>query len=124
MRKNSLHKKKKRKFKILLDAAFASVQAFPRLSRKANLAHVVHTYHLSKTSTDEEIYQLATKENRFVVTINFKDFRKMVKRNGPGIIGIESQLSNKEIDNKIADYLTGKNPDDFIGKAIRIKSDT
>ena len=119
MRKINFRKKKK-KFRILLDAAFANTLSFPHLSKKANLAHIVHTYGFPPACSDEEIYQLAIKENRFVLTINFKDFKKLVKRRKPGIIGIESQLTNEEIDKLVSGYLSGKDPDDFIGKAIKI----
>lgn len=116
----NLPKKKSKKFKILLDSAFAKCEAFPRLKKKANLAHTVHDCNLSPQAEDQEIYQKAIAENRFVLTINFKDFKKLVKRRKPGIIGIESQLSNEEIDKLVSSFLSGKNPEDFTGKAIKI----
>ena len=110
----------KRKFRLLLDSAFAKSNSFPRLKKKTNLAHSVHDCELSIQAEDEEIYQKAYDENRFVLTINFKDFRKLVKRNGPGIIGIESQLTNKAIDKLVSDFLADKNPEKYKGKAIKI----
>lgn len=120
MDKNKLPKKKARKFRILLDSAFAKPGEFPKLSKKANLTHTVHTYNLSPQAEDEEIYQKAVQENRFVLTINLKDFKKLVKQNKPGIICIESQLSNQEIDVLVTKFLSNKNPDDFIGKVVKI----
>lgn len=114
--------KKKRKFRLIFDAAFARCKFFPRLKKKANLAHMVHDCGMSPQAEDEEVYQKAGEENRFVLTINFKDFKKLVKKNKPGIFGIESQLSNQEIDELVSDFLSGKDPDDFIGKAVRINS--
>ena len=119
-----MHKQKPRvrkKFRLLLDAAFASSVAFPLLKKKANLTHVVHDFHLSPQAEDKAIYQMAIRENRFVLTINFKDFRKLVKRGKPGIIGIESQLSNKDIDQKVTNFIADKNPEDYVGKAVNIK---
>ncbi len=118
-----MHKPKvarRKKFRILLDSAFAKTAAFPLLKRKTNLAHCVHELGLSYQAEDEEIYQTAVKENRFIITINFKDFKKLVKHGKPGIIGIESQLTNDQIDKKVTAFLVGKNPPDFLGKAIKI----
>jgi Domain of unknown function (DUF5615) len=117
---NNKSSKRFKKFRIVLDAAFAKPSAFPRLSKKANLTHIVFDYKLSPQVEDEKIYQKAIEENRFVLTINFKDFKKLVKKDKPGIIGIESQLSNEEIDMIVTKFLSKKNPDDFIGKAIKI----
>ena len=103
-----------------MDSAFAKPEAFPKLREKSNLAHAVHDLKLSPQAEDEEIYQKATKEERFVLTINFKDFRKLVKLGKSGIIGIESQLSNEEIDKLVSNFLSGKNPQDFAGKATKI----
>ncbi len=111
LHKNRSLQKKKKKFRLLLDSAFAKADAFPKLCKRANLAHAVHDLKLSNQAEDEEIYQKAIQNNRFVLTINFKHFRKLVKKDLPGIIGIESQLSNEDID---------KNPDDLIGKATKI----
>lgn len=93
---------------------------FPKLKRKANLSHVVHYLGLSWQAEDEEIYQKAIEEDRFVLTINFKDFRKLVKEGKSGVIGIESQLSNKEIDKLVTKFISNKDPEDFIGIATKI----
>lgn len=118
-----MHKSKSsktKKFRILLDSAFAGIESFPRLGKKANLAHAVHNCKLPPQAEDEEIYQTAVTQNRFVLTINYKDFKKIVKQGKPGIIGIESQLTNQEIDKKVTEFLSGKNPLEFFGKAIKI----
>lgn len=121
MRNTKSNKKHPRKFRILLDSAFAKPASFPRLKKKANLAHAVYGLKLSQQAEDKEIYQKAVQGNRFVLTINFKDFKKLVKTNGPGIIGIESQLSNEEIDRIVTKFISGKNPANYIGKAIKVK---
>lgn len=120
MPKNKAPKKIKRKFRLLLDSAFAKPQSFPRLNKKANLAHAVHDCGLSPQAEDREIYQKAIATNRFVLTINFNDFKKIVKEKKSGAIGIESQLSNADIDKKVSIFIANKNPDDFIGKATKI----
>lgn len=120
MRKNKSPRKPYKKFRLLLDSAFAKPNQFPKLSKKANIAHVVHDFGLSPQAEDQEIYQKAVQEKRFVLTINLKDFKKLIKKGHSGVIAIESQLSNKEIDNTVTDFISNKNPDDFMGKAIKI----
>ena len=120
MQRNKNPQKKKRKFRLLLDSAFAKPRSFPKLKKKANIAHAVHNCGLSPQAEDQDIYQKAVEENRFVLTINFKDFKKLVKKEKSGIIGVESQLSNKEIDKYVTEFLSGKDPDEFIGKAVKI----
>jgi predicted nuclease of predicted toxin-antitoxin system len=104
---------------LLLDSAFAKPQFFPRLSKKANLAHAVHDCGLSPQAEDREIYQKAIETDRFVLTINFNDFRKLVKKGKPGIIAIPSELSNQEIDLLLCNFLSMKNPDDYTGLAVK-----
>lgn len=107
----------------MLDAAFARGESFPRLNKKANLAHIVFDYGLSPQCSDEEIYQKATLENRLVLTINFKDFRKLVKNNKSGVVAIPSELSNENIDSLLSEFVSGKNPQDYYGKAAKVLSD-
>lgn len=121
MRKFKHHRKPK--FRLLLDSAFAKTSAFPRLRKKTNLAHAVHDLKLPLQAEDKDIYLAACKSNRFVLTINFKDFKKLVRSGNPGVIGIESQLTNAEIDQKVTLFLKNKNPQDFLGKAINITGD-
>lgn len=106
----------------MLDSAFASPGKFPKLSKKAKLIHPVHDLGLSAQTADEDIYQKAIENKCFILTINFKDFRRFAKPGKPGIIGINSQLSNVNIDKLITEFISGKNPDDFLGKAIKIPS--
>lgn len=105
---------------MLLDSAFAHPRSFPKLGKKANLAHTVHDYGMSPEAEDEHIYQKAIQENRFILTINFKHFRRLIKGGRPGVLGIDSQLTNLQIDNTVSSYISGKDPDDFIGKAVKI----
>lgn len=112
--------KKKRKFRLLLDSAFAISTQFPKLQKRANIVHCIHDCGLSTQAEDEEIYKIAVKGNRFVLTINFKDFKPLVQKGKAGVIGIPSQLSNEEIDTKVANFIADKDPNDLLGKAIKI----
>lgn len=112
--------KKKRKFRLLLDSAFAKPLMFPHLKKKSNLAHTVHTYNLSPRSSDQDIYNLGNKEKRLIVTID-NDFKQLVKKNKSGAIIIEAELSNKEIDELLTEFISGKNPENYKGKITKLK---
>mgnify|MGYP001559620063 FL=1 len=103
-----------------MDSAFAAPGKFTKLSKKAKLIHPVIDLGLSSQTSDKDIYQKALEQNCFVLTVNFKDFRKFLRSGKGGIIGINSQLSNSQIDEIVTKFISGKNPEDFIGKAIRI----
>lgn len=118
--KSSIKSKKSRKFRIVLDSAFAKTNFFPSLSKRAKVFHCVYDFGLSKQASDKDIYQKAFENKCFVLTVNFNDFRKLLKEKGPGVLGIESQLTTEDMDKKVANFLKGKNPEDCIGKAIKI----
>lgn len=115
--KRSKHRKK---FRLLLDAAFAGPSNFPLLGKKANITHIVHSHQLSYQADDSEIYNLAIKENRFVVTINYKHFKKLVKLNRPGVIAIPAYLSNTDIEKLLIKFMSGKDPENYIGKTTKL----
>lgn len=89
--------------------------------KKANLAHIVHDYGFSTQAEDKHIYQKATEEDRFIVTINYDDFNALVKKGKPGIIGLPSQLTNDEIDQILSKFISKNKAEDCYGKAIKIK---
>lgn len=120
MRQNKFKPRKKRKFRLLLDSAFAKPEAFLNLKKKAKLIHPVHDLGLSPQTEDKDLYERAINGGMFILTINFKDFKKLVKKGKPGVIGIDSQLSNTEIDKKVSKFLSDKDPDDYLGKATKI----
>lgn len=122
MQNKRLKQKKYPKFRLLLDSTFAKPQVFTKLYKKAAVKHIRHDFNLSPQAEDEQIYNLAVQKNLFVVTINLKDFRRlMVNKNKPGVLAIDSGLSNKQIDSVICNFISSKNPKDYYGKAIKIK---
>lgn len=95
---------------------------FPKLKKKAKVYHCVYDFGLSRQAEDEAIYQKASEEDCFVLTINFDDFKKLVKKNKSGVFGIESQLTTATMDSTVAAFLSGKDPDDYRGKAIKLSA--
>lgn len=103
----------------MLDTAFAHPSVFKKLKTKASIKHVRHDYNLSRQTEDKDIYVIATKENRIIITQD-DSFRKQIQRKGTGVFIILSYLTNDEIDLIVVEYISGKNPDDFLGKATKI----
>lgn len=106
----------------MLDTAFAPINAFPHLTKKANVKNAFFDLGLPRQCSDEEIYQKAIENDRFVVTINFDDFNKLVKKEKPGIISIPSQLTNADIDAVLTKFVTINTVEKCMGKAIKIQS--
>jgi predicted nuclease of predicted toxin-antitoxin system len=90
------------------------------LNKRANVKNAYFDLGLPRQCEDEEIYQKAIEDNRFVVTINFDDFNKLIKRAKPGIIGIPSQLTNADMDALLAKFVSLNRVEDCVGKAIKI----
>lgn len=87
--------------------------------KKANLAHVRYDYNLSPQAEDQEIYILATKETRIIVTQD-EGFKKQIKLKGAGILVIPPYLDSSQIDETLTKFISGKDPKDFLGKATKI----
>lgn len=112
----------KKKFRLLLDAAFPIPSQLPKLATKAHLEHVVYTLHMSRQTEDKHIYQKATQENCCVVTID-GDFKKLVKPKGAGVIMIPPDLSVKQIEEMLLKFISKKSPEDIKGKVEKATKD-
>jgi len=89
--------------------------------KKAVLKHVRFDFNLPRQAEDEEIYNLAVREKMFVITMNYKHFKKLVRKNSPGVFSLDSGLSNEEIDIVICEFISLRNPKDYLGKTVKIK---
>lgn len=118
MQRNKSSRKLK-KFRLLLDTAFTHPDNLPRLNKIANVKHVRHAYSLPRTVEDEHIYNVAMSEKRCVITQD-DGFRKQVKNKQVAVFIVPSYLTVEEMDIVLSDFFRGKNPDDFVGKAIKI----
>lgn len=109
----------KKKFRFLLDSAFAKPTEFKRLCKKANVAHVRHTYNLSPQTEDKQIYTLASTEDRIIVTQDH-DFKRLLKKHGAGVFTIPSYLTTSEIDNLLHEFIVDKSPNEYREKVTKL----
>lgn len=89
---------------------------FPRLNSRFDLKHVAHDFHFGSIS-DPEVYALAVKLQRVLVTVNAKDFRHLAgTKSDAGIIGISPHLTVSQIDTKLTAFLLRHSPTALSGK--------
>lgn len=106
------------KCKLLLDENIPPRKNLVRLNSRFNIRHISEDYHKSGIS-DQEVFTIAEKEGRIIVTFNEKDFVAN-QRKKSGLIALSPNLTTEEIDTKITSLLTSKKNCPFIGKYIRI----
>lgn len=105
---------------LLLDEQFPLRNFFPRTNARFNLKHIVGDYHKSGL-LDQEIYEFAVKQERLIVTLNIKHFKKLIKPDDKtGIIGITGNLKLDQIDKKLSSLLLKSNKRELYGKLTKI----
>ena len=67
--------------------------------------------------SDAEVYELAAKERRIVITYNVKDFKLLAgTKTTTGVIGITSNLSVQQLDARLTALLTRVTEKQLLGK--------
>ncbi len=112
------------KHKLLLDENFPVRKHFPTLNRRFDVKHVGADLNLDGLS-DPEVYILARKEKRLVVTRNIKHFRELALSSGEtGVIGVSENLTFKQVDKKLAALLNKSTQKSLLGKLTIISGET
>ena len=115
-------KHKTPKFKLLLDENLPPRQSFRRLNSRFLIKHIVHDYQIPG-ALDLDVYKLAVKEHRLIITFNDKDFRNLAgKSKFAGIIGVSNNLSYEQIDVKLTSLLTRSTHGQLFGKFTYISN--
>ncbi len=107
------------KLKLLLDEGFPYRNSFKALNNYFNVRHIKQDFGLEGVP-DEEVYKLASEEERLLITFNVRDFRPLIKQRRPTVIGISPVLTNKQIDIKLTAILRKLKPEDLKGKFFKI----
>jgi predicted nuclease of predicted toxin-antitoxin system len=106
------------KCKLLLDENIPPRKTLVRLNSRFNLRHIREDYKKSGIP-DREVFEIAEKEGRIIVTFNEKDFAANRRRRS-GLIALSPNLTTEEIDTKITSLLTSHKQCHLVGKYIRI----
>lgn len=107
--------RKFRKYKLLLDEGLPPRDRFKILNSRHNLKHIKHDFGQPGIS-DKEVWKIAAKEGRVVITYNVKDFKKLVVNDRSGVVGISTNLSIEQIDKKLTSILIKTKKSNLYGK--------
>jgi predicted nuclease of predicted toxin-antitoxin system len=91
--------------KLLLDENFEPRKHLPKLNQLYDVKHIVKDLHISGLA-DPDVYALAAKLNRLVVTYNEKDFLPLARTSQQsGVIAVSANLTPTQIDTKLISLL-------------------
>lgn len=104
------------KHKLLLDEGVYPRQILSKTNSRHSIKHVRHDLKKGGIS-DSEVYEIAKKQKRIIITYNSKDFRKFTRQNKKvGIIGITQGLTPERLDTKLNSLLSKNSEKTFYGK--------
>lgn len=111
------------KHKLLLDENFPIRIHFSTLNSRFDVKHVGADLN-QEGSSDPEVYALARKEGRLIVTRNIKDFQELaLKSNDTGVIGVSPNLTFKQVDKKLTALLKKTTKKSLFGKLTTISGE-
>ena len=103
------------KHKTLLDEHLLDRRAYPLLNAHFDVKHIRDDLHFAGLP-DPQVYELAVKQGRIILTTNVKDFRPLLRADSPGIIGIPDAWLPNRIDTKLTALLMKNGPTFFRGR--------
>lgn len=112
------------KYKLLLDENMPNRNNLPLLNKMFDVKHISSDFKRAGIF-DPEVYKFALQQNRFIITRNVKDFKKLASLNKTiGIIGISENLPFDQVDKKLTSLLTKSKKSDLFGKFTYISGET
>lgn len=104
--------------KLLLDEGLYLKKALPRTNSRHDIKHIKHDLNKGGIS-DEEVYSIAVKNKRIIVTYNIDDFKKLARKSSnSGVIGISQGILPDQLDKKLNALLSRNTPKSLYGKYI------
>jgi predicted nuclease of predicted toxin-antitoxin system len=112
------------KHKLLLDENMPLHLEFPRLNGLFDVKHVRDDLG-SGGIADPDVYALAVKLQRLIVTFNARDFKLVATRSQvTGIIAVSATLPSQQIDTKLTALLVRSSAKALLGKLTTITGET
>src|SRR3990167_7744691 len=102
--KNTRHSSK---LKLLFDEPLPPRQQFPKLNNYCDIKHVRNDLK-QPGLTDSQVYSLANRQERLLVTFNIKHFRPMISEDQMSVIGISPNLLANQIDRKLLSFIKSR----------------
>ena len=111
------------KHKLLLDEGIFPRKSLKRVNSRYNIRHIKHDLHKGGI-TDKEIYRIARKEKRIIITYNISDFRRLAKQSkDTGVLGITQGLTPDKLDAKLNSLLSRNPEKKFYGRYTSLNKD-
>lgn len=102
--------------RLLLDEGLYLKKAFPRTNIRHDIKHIKHDFNKGGIK-DDDVYSIAVKNKRIVVTYNIGDFKKLAKQSSnSGVIGISQGILPDQLDKRLNAMLSRKTPKSLYGK--------
>lgn len=112
------------KHKLLLDENMRPRRRFPRLNSRFDVKHIREDLKRGGI-TDAEVYLLAAKQNRVLVTYNTKHFLSLAgTMHDAGIIGVSAHLTTAQVDTKLTALLMRNTPQSLAEKVTMLTGET
>ena len=104
------------KHKLLLDEGLYPRKSLKRINSRYNIKHIKHDLNKGGIS-DRNVYEIARKQKRIIVTYNIDDFRKLAKKSREtGVVGVTQKLTPEQLDIKLNSLLSKSSEKSFYGK--------
>ena len=104
------------KHKLLFDENMPDRKTFPRLNELFDVKHIRDDLN-SGGLPDQQVYDLARKQKRLLVTYNIKHFKDLATRSQEsGVIGIPPHLRLHQVDTKLSVLLISRSEKALLGK--------
>ena len=106
------------KHKLLFDENMPPRTQYPRLNKHFDVKHVSHDYKKGGIS-DAQVYQIACRQRRLIITINRDDFEKLAgTKDDLGVIAIADGPAAARTDTKLTALLMQHGPNYFRGRVV------
>ena len=106
------------KHKLLLDEGLFKRQSLKRIDSRYDIKHIKHDLHKGGIK-DNEVYEIAKKQGRIILTYNVEDFRTLAKQSTQtGVIGATPGFTPDQLDAKLNSLLSKSSEKSFYGKYI------
>jgi hypothetical protein len=110
------------RYKLLLDEGFYLPKHLPALASRHDVKHILLHFKSNRVITDTDVYKIACKYQRILITFNLKDFRWRAGSNkNSGVVGVSQTMTPAEIDSKLVSLLSKSKPSDLYSKYCLIK---
>ncbi len=104
------------KHKLLLDEGLYPRKYLKRINNRYDIRHIKHDLRKGGIR-DIEIFKIAERQKRIVITYNIGDFKKLLTRSkNTGVIGVTQGLGPEQLDIKLNSLLSKSSEKSFYGK--------